>query len=108
MKLLKSIKKMCTPAQLYLGLSVLSILSMCYQNIGTPDMYTCGLISAKTPFNNTLYLLMQGLYIVGWTYLLSILCKKGYDKLSWVLVLLPIIAMFVLIGLIIISLQKLQ
>lgn len=108
MKLLKSIKKLCTPAQLYLGLSALSILSMCYQNIGTPNMYTCGLMSAKTPINNTLYLLLQGMYIIGWTFLLNILCKKGYNKVSWMLVLLPIIAMFLLIGLVIIYLGKLQ
>ena len=57
MKLLKSFKKLCSPAQLYLGLSVLSILSMCYQNIGTPNMYTCGLIKAESTINKSLYLL---------------------------------------------------
>ena len=108
MKLLKSFKKLCSPAQLYLGLSVLSILSMCYQNIGTPNMYTCGLITAESPINNSLYLLLQGMYTIVWTYLLNILCKKGYNKISWLLVLLPLIAMFVLIGLAIISLQRLQ
>ena len=27
---------LCTPAQLYLGLSILSILGMCFQNMGNP------------------------------------------------------------------------
>ena len=33
---------LCTPAQLYLGLSILSILGMCFQNMGNPNVYACG------------------------------------------------------------------
>ena len=45
-------------------------------------------------------------YVLGWTYLLNILCKKGHTQLSWLLVLLPFIAMFILIGLVIVMLQN--
>ena len=37
MKAVQTFKSLCTPAQLYLGLSVLSVLGMCYQNIGNPN-----------------------------------------------------------------------
>ena len=77
-----------------------------FQNIGNPNVYACGLMKANSPINNIFYFVFKILYIVGWTYLLNILCKKGYNKLSWLLVLLPFIAMFVLIGLTIVALQN--
>ena len=62
-------------------------------------------MKAGTPINNVFYIVFEVLYVLGWTYLLNILCKKGYKQLSWLLVLLPLIAMFVLIGLVILGLQ---
>ena len=106
MNALKLFNSLCTPAQLYLGLSVLAVLSQCYQNIGNPNVFACGLMKASSPINNVFYIVFEVLYVLGWTYLLNILCKKGYNKLSWLLVLLPLIAMFVIIGLVIIGLQN--
>ena len=103
---LKTFKSLCTPAQLYLGLSILSVLGMCIQNIGNPHVYACGLMKAETPINNLFYFIFKVLYIGGWTYILNLLCKKGYNKLSWLLVLLPFIAMFLMIGLLIVALQN--
>ncbi len=105
MKAVQTFKSLCTPAQLYLGLSVLSVLGMCYQNIGNPNVYMCGLMKAETPVNNAIYFVFKAVYILGWTYMLNLLCKKGYGKVSWLLVLLPFIAMFVLIGLVIVALK---
>ena len=105
MAALKYFNSLCTPAQLYLGLSVLSILSMCFQNTN-PNIYACGLWSAKTPVHNLVYFAFKIIYIIGWTYLLNVLCKKGYNKLSLLLVMLPLVAMFVLIGLVIVTLHS--
>ena len=41
---------------------------------------------------------MKILYIIVWTLILDYLCRKGYSKVSWLLVLFPLIMMFVLIG----------
>ena len=106
MNVFKVFKSLCTPAQLYLGLSILSILGMCFQNMGNPNVYACGLMKATTPINNIFFFIPKVLYVLGWTYLLNILCQKGYNKLSWLLVLLPFIAMFILIGLLIVSLRN--
>ena len=62
-------------------------------------------MKANTPINNVFYIVFEVLYVLGWTYLLNILCKKGYNKLSWMLVLLPLVAMFLLIGLLILALS---
>ena len=103
MNSLKLFNSLCTPAQLYLGMSVLAVLTQCYQNVGNPNVFACGLMKASTPINNIFYIAFE---ILGWTYLLNILCKKGYNQLSWLLVLLPFIAMFILIGLVIVTLQN--
>ena len=105
MNLLKKFKNLCAPAQIYLALSILTTLSICYQNISDPNVYACGLMKAESPVNNAVYIMFEVSYVLIWTYLLNLLCKKGYSKISWLFVLLPFIAMFVLIGLLIISLK---
>lgn len=105
MSSLKLLKSLCTPAQLYLGMSVIAVLTQCYQNIGTPHVFTCGLMKASTPINNVFFIAFEILYTIGWTYILNILCKKGYTNLSWLLVLLPFLGMFVVIGLLILGLK---
>ena len=71
------------------------------------NSYCCGLIKAPSPVNNMVYFVFKIIYVLVWTYLLNLLCKKGYKTMSWVVLLLPLIAMFILVGLVIISLQRL-
>ena len=66
MNALKLFNSLCTPAQLYLGLSVLAVLSQCYQNIGNPNVFACGLMKAGTPINNVFYIIFEVLYVLGW------------------------------------------
>ena len=101
----KLFNSLCSPAQLYLGLSTIAVISSCIQNIGNPNSFACGLMKAQSPVNNVVYIMGEVLYVLIWTYLLNLLCKKGYTKVSWLFVLLPFIAMFALLGLLIISLN---
>ena len=107
MKLFTLFKQMCTPAQIYFVISFLSILSMMMQNIQDPHSYCCGLVRAQSPVNNIVYFIFKVMYVFVWTYLLNLLCKKGYKTMSWVILLLPLIGMFILVGLVLISLQRL-
>lgn len=107
MKLFNVFKQLCTPAQIYFAISFLSILTMMVQNIQDQNSYCCGLIKEKTPINNVVYFAFKIVYVFVWTYLLNLLCKKGYKTISWVILLLPLIGMFILIGLVLISLQRL-
>ena len=104
--MLNKFHSLCTPAQLYLGLSVLSIIAMGIQNCGDASLYKCGLMTVQSPVNNVFYFAFKILYVLVWTYLLNVLCGKGYSKLSWLLVLFPFIAMFVIIGLLFVSLKN--
>lgn len=103
---MKTVNTLCSPAQIYLGISVISVVAMILQNLGNPKKYCIGTISAPCPTHNMVYFAIKFVYIFIWTFLLQKLCKKGYKNISWFLVLLPIITMFVLIAIFMLSLIR--
>ena len=66
-------KQMCTPAQVYLVIAVVA-----------------GLLALLTE-NAVSSVIVNLLFALLWTYILSWLCKQGYESLSWFLVLFPYI-----------------
>lgn len=68
----KMFKDLCTPAQLYLVLSVLSIISVFATSINICNLVVTSAIT------------------VAWTYILNRMCQGGYSTISWILVLVPI------------------
>jgi len=94
---LKLIKKLCTPAYVYLVISVISIIVLMVQNSGNTDKYCMG--SFTCPVNNTsLIFFIEFLYVAFWTFVLDTICKAGYKNFSWFLVILPFLLFFVLMG----------
>lgn len=65
--------KYCTPAQLYLILAGISLLTAFFQNF---RVVTLG---------------VNFLFVVIWTWVLNWLCTKGLSTVSWALVLLPFV-----------------
>ncbi len=93
--LINKIKKMCTPAQIYLAISLFSILILIIHNLGNNFKYSCiKTIHTKQPC--VYYFLIKLLYIIFWTWLLQYLCSKGYVNISWGILLYPYIMMIVL------------
>lgn len=93
---LPDINKLCTPAQLYLFFTLLSLVMMVYDNSGTPDNMLCmGNYSCHAP-NKAILIFVKLIYIGFWTLVLNLMCKGGYKNLAWFLVLLPVI-LFILI-----------
>ena len=74
MNALKLFNSLCAPAQFYLGISILAVLSQCFQNVGNPNVFACGLMKANSPINNVFYIVFEVLYVLGWTYLPQISC----------------------------------
>lgn len=74
-----TIFKLCTPALIYLVISVIVLLSLLFS----------GSISALT-------LVMKSALIVLWTFLLNWLCSRGLGVLSWIILLLPVILIVLL------------
>jgi high-affinity K+ transport system ATPase subunit B len=63
--------KLCSPALLYLVVSIITLLLM---------------IVVKF---NALSIIYKLIFIAFWTYILNFICSKGYNNISWILVLLP-------------------
>lgn len=94
--------KMCTPAQIYLIISVILLIlsyfgmsaisqQLTLNQSGHPVLHSLNFTYQKD--TRTSYV-VQAVLIVLWTWLLSYLCNKGYSQLSWFLVLLPWVLMF--------------
>ncbi len=107
MYIMKSLSKMynslCTPSQLYLMLSIISILALLMQNYSSPNTYTVGRYTVPLEHHNMLFFAFKAIYVLIWTFLLNQLCKYGYGGISWFLVLLPFLLMFVIIALLLLT-----
>ncbi len=106
MKLLKQVNILCKPAKVYFYLSLFSILALFIQNCNNQNMYCLGFYKTYTKQSNILYFVMKAMYALFWTWVLNKLCKKGYTNVSWFLVLLPFIGMFILAGMLFLMLQS--
>jgi len=99
---MKKINQLCTPALVYITISMIALIPVIFQNMDNRDKYCVGKYHCKVP--NTLNLFIaKGIYIVVWTFLLDLLCRKGFKQLSWMIVLLPFVLMFVLMASIMLS-----
>lgn len=99
---MKLIKKLCTPAYVYLVISVIAIVSLMFQNSGNVDVYCIGNYECPVP-NTALIFFVEFLYVAFWTFVLDSICKAGHKQFSWFLVLFPFILFFVLLGLMIVA-----
>lgn len=99
MKLIESVRKLCTPAYVYLVISVIAVVAMMFQNAGNSNMYCVGQFSCNVPSTTGVFI-AKGIYIAFWTFILNALCKAGYKQFSWFMVLLPFILFFIIIGMI--------
>jgi hypothetical protein len=94
--------KLCIPAQIYLIVSfILMVLSYfglnaISQQITLNQSNNSFLQSLNFTYQKdarTSYV-VQAVFIVLWTWVLSYLCNKGFSNLSWFLILFPWILMF--------------
>uniref|UniRef100_A0A6C0K2K3 Uncharacterized protein n=1 Tax=viral metagenome TaxID=1070528 RepID=A0A6C0K2K3_9ZZZZ len=93
---LPGLKNVCTPAFVYFVLSFITLLAMIIQNLGNPTSYCIGRYSCNVTDVNMLFL-MKFVYVIFWTWLLNIICRQGYESISWILVLLPYLLMLIFI-----------
>ena len=98
----KTLKELCTPASLYFVISMFCLIMVIIQNLGNTNSYNVGNFSCRVP-NTFLIFVMKFIYIVFWTYILNLICKDGHVGLSWLMVLLPWVLLFVIIGLLMIN-----
>ena len=104
--IMKKIHALCTPAYVYLGVSILGFISLLIQKSNEVNKYKVGAWETKTPCHNITFFIFKAIYILFWTFILDKLCKNGYRTLAWFLFLMPLIFMFILIGLFILVMTK--
>lgn len=94
----RTIKDLCSPAALYFLISMLGLVIVLFQNLHNTNSYNIGNFSCRVP-NTFLVFMIKFIYIVFWTYVLNLICRDGHVGISWLLVLLPWILSFVIVGL---------
>ncbi len=104
MKVMDKISKLCTPAMIYFILSAVSFLGMMMQNCTDSSKYKVGTMEVETPCHNGAFFAAKAAYILFFTWVLNTLCSKGFKTVSWALILLPFLGMFLAIGLVFIAL----
>lgn len=89
---------LCDPAFYYFLISFTVIIVVALQNYSQGYNYCVGTQSCPSQ-NVTGIFAVKILYILVWTWILNLMCKNGYETLSWVLVFIPIILMFIFMAL---------
>jgi hypothetical protein len=98
----KTLKELCSPAMIYFVISMIALIMVLFQNLGNSNSYCIGSFSCRVP-NTSVVFIVKLIYVLFWTYILNLICKDGHTNLSWLLVLLPWILLFVMIGLLMIN-----
>ena len=98
----KTLKELCTPAMVYFVISVIALAMVLLQNLGNQNSYTVGSFSCRVP-STALVFIVKIIYILFWTWVLNLICKDGHTSISWLLVLLPWILLFVMMGLLMVN-----
>lgn len=96
------LKDLCSPAYVYLVISIATLLVMMFQNMSNPNKYCLGSYSCETNYTGMIFVI-KVLYILFWTWFLNVICRGGATGFAWFLVLLPFILMFITLGVFIIN-----
>ena len=86
---------MCTPATIYFVISLIGLLLVGVNNLDNNDTLCVGNYNCYVGNNTTIFIL-NAIYILFWTFILDLMCKGGYSSLSWFVLLLPFIILFIL------------
>jgi len=98
----KTLKELCTPALIYFIISISSLVIVLLQNIGNNNSYHIGNFSCRVP-NTALVFVVKLIYVLFWTWVLNLICKDGHTTISWLLVLIPWLSLFVMIGMLMLN-----
>lgn len=89
--------KLCSPAHIYLAVSLIAWVVIGYQNMGSNKLYCVG--SYQCPVENTTLIFMIKLVsIFFWTWILNLMCKSGASTVAWILVMAPFVMMSIMIA----------
>ena len=86
---------LCRPALTYLVISLMALLTTWVHNRHNTNVYCAGHVSC--PVQNTSYVfILKIMWFLFWTWVLNVLCIKGYTTVAWILVAIPFLVFFTL------------
>ena len=91
------LRDLCTPAIVYLAISLFTMVMMFYNNIMNVDVYCLGDFSCKIHVSMYTIFIIKLVVVLFWTWILNIICHKISTYLAWYLVLLPFIIFLTLL-----------
>jgi len=94
---IKGLRNLCTPAMIYLVISMAAIAVMVLQNLGSSNTYNMGPYSVDVT-STVLIFVVKIIYVLFWTWVLNLICDAGASSISWFLLLFPFILMFILLA----------
>jgi hypothetical protein len=89
------LRNMCTPATIYFVISLIGLILIGVNNLDNSDKVCIGNYNCYVGNNTTIFIL-NAIYILFWTFILDLMCKAGYSSLSWFVLLLPFIILFII------------
>jgi len=87
MNIKSTLGNLCTPAKLYLALSVIALIFVAINSF------------------SFITIIIKVIFIALWTFILNWICSKGYTTISWILVLLPYV-LFILMFLVMLEIAN--
>ena len=94
--------KLCTPASIYFVISLVGLILLGVGNLEDNERLCIGNYSCNVG-NNTIVFVLNAIYILFWTFVLDLMCKSGYSNISWFVLLLPFILVFVFLAMVMIK-----
>ena len=91
------LRNLCTPAYIYLVISLISLFIILIQNQYNSTTYCMGNYSCKVS-SITLVFVVKIIYILIWTWILNLICIAGAPIISWALLIIPFVLMFLFIA----------
>ena len=73
----RHIRSLCTPAQVYFFISIISILGILSQNVMDSNTFRVGIYSTQSPVSNFWFFISKVIGVLIWTFLLNYLCNSG-------------------------------
>ena len=81
---------LCPAAEFYLVISTIALVVMCLNVFGTNEISCIGNYSCEKQ-NIYIIFLLKMFYILIWTWILNIICRKLSPLVSWVVALFPFV-----------------
>jgi hypothetical protein len=95
-KVMNDLKNLCAPASFYFIVSMIFLIIMVIQNLGSGNIFHLGNMTT-TVTSTTILLILKFIYILFWTWIIQLICKDGHKGIAWFLVLVPFILVFLIL-----------